>query len=152
MPDNVAVVLEGMPELLRKLERLDTKVTGEIEAAMILAAGVIKDAANPNAPSPHVEFDIVESVGSHVVIDIGPDKKHWYHRFAETGTRSHDVTPKAMAALLFADRETFAAWAKHPGTATAAFLRPAFDSHKNRAVFKAADKLREVISGVAHGR
>jgi hypothetical protein len=121
--------------LLRKLERLDKKVKGETEAAMIIAAKVIKDEANPNAPSPHVEYDIEESVGSHVVIAIGPDKEHWYHRFAETGTRAHPgVTPKKAQALLFADRETFSAWANHPGT-----------------VGKAADRLREVINGVARG-
>jgi hypothetical protein len=106
-----------------------------IRAATLAAAKVIEDEANTKAPGPHVttKLKYVSNRGSRAL--IGPDKKHWFYQFFETGTQPHEVSPRRKRALKFqgVSGAAFARSVSVSGMAARPFLRPAADSKIDEA-------------------
>jgi HK97 gp10 family phage protein len=76
-------------------------------------------------------------------VSVGPDKKQFYAKFREMGTRPHMIRPVNKKALLIGDR--FATWARHPGQEADPFLRPAFDSQESAAQAEIRDGLKKAL-------
>ena len=131
--DVVRVQVEGVKELLKELERLDTDVTKVKKKALESGAEVIRDAANSRAPGPNVAHGYTRKKGMGGIeqarqgaIFIGPDDEHWYYRFFEFGAGAHDVG--AASQILTPYGEEFVTGAvPHPGMPAKPFLRPALD-------------------------
>lgn len=90
------------------LAKLDEKVRGKlIEKALLAGGDVIRGLAVSRAPGPGVVVETmkgsklgkglasgamkkgIKSTGIYVA--IGPDREHWYYRFAELGVKAHGV-------------------------------------------------------------
>lgn len=114
-----------------------------LEAAVEAAAEVVRDAAVPNAPGPGIGKEKSEDTETVVSFHVGPDKAHWYYRFAETGAQAHQITPRVARALWIEGR--FVAGARHPGMPAKPFLRPASDENKPAASAAAGKVIREAL-------
>lgn len=139
------VVIEGGDELIRELKRIGADVDAVLFVAIEAAGKVVQEAANPNAPSPHVELSRPKKVRGGVEISVGPDKEHWYHRFFETGAAAHPIKARDKKALLFTDRETYRRVVQHPGMPAQPFLRPALDENENAVRDGFGDKVKAAI-------
>lgn len=141
---SVSVTVEGGEGLLRKLRQIGADVESELEAAALVGAAVIQNAANPLAPGPHVETEVAEKSPERVVVEIGPDEAHWYYRFFETGAGPHGITGEP---LVFEGRTgtVVVPGVSHPGMAARPFLRPAFDGSSDRAADKVGEALKRVV-------
>lgn len=107
---------EFTPESLRSFERAMLELMSVadpefMDEALLEGAEVVKAAQQRRAPGPFIEIELVKSVdnlkkgsatglmkkdlsGKARYVAIGPDKKHWYYRFAESGVKSHGVKRK----------------------------------------------------------
>jgi HK97 gp10 family phage protein len=161
--------VEGVDELLKKLERLGDDAQAA-QAAMLAAGGeVLRRAAASRAPGPHIEMTAAkpDKLGRASVL-IGPDKPHWYYKFLEFGAGGHELTARAFKAtrskkakqrnaskqvLVFPGPGglVFARSAKHPGFAARPFLRPAVDEKWPEVQQAMGDVLLERIEKIAGG-
>lgn len=82
-----------------------------VDEALLAGAEIVQSAQVRRAPGPYIEIEFVKSVktlqkgsatglmkkdlsGKARYVAIGPDKKHWYYRFHEFGTKAHGVTKR----------------------------------------------------------
>ena len=124
------MTIKGDKELLDKIAKMGTQISGVIEDAALTGAEEFKERANNLAPGPHIETDTVKKTKTIAEVDIGPDKEHWYYRFFETGVGPHEVTPKNTGGLKFPGLagEMIVRMIAHPkGFPAQPFLRLAFD-------------------------
>lgn len=138
------MVVGGGERLLKRMEEMGVEVDNALEAAALLGAGVIEQAAEPMAPGPYVEKDVTEKSKERVAVDIGPDGEHWYYRFFETGAGRHRITGEP---LVFEGRSGTVVTVEvdHPGMEARPFLRPAFDGEQGRAVDAVGDRLKKAV-------
>lgn len=149
----------GDLELKRKIEALGARARGSLLDAARAGGEVIRSAANPDAPGPHVEMGNEKVEGGRAEVSVGPDKEHWHYQFSETGAEGHEIasgrtarhnlrvaTPGAKpskSALQQVSNKTRLAFqgrdglmirrrVKHPGIPARPFLRPAIDAKQNR--------------------
>jgi HK97 gp10 family phage protein len=104
----LSISAESFKRFEKELRRLEIIARAEVVRRALQAGGdVIHDAAEARAPGPHIVTKIVTGAelmqgwkssaaaqglkpGSLYII-IGPDKDHWYYRFAEYGIKAHGV-------------------------------------------------------------
>jgi HK97 gp10 family phage protein len=141
--------MQGLDELRAQLLARAESIRSVAVRAAQAGAGVIRAAADAGAPSPgSVDTrTVVLSRKGQVRVDIGSDKKHWYHRFFELGADPHEIKPKLAKRLRFevGDTVVFARAVQHPGMAARPFLRPAMDERQGQAVAAVGDVLRGAV-------
>lgn len=127
MGDMFGVKVEGTEELLRKLEELGVDLRELLVQATVAGGEVISEGAADAAPGDGITAEVVSKKAQSVEVGIGPDKEHWYYRFAEYGAQPHEISPETAKALVFEGPggTVFAGGASHPGMAARPFLRPA---------------------------
>ena len=141
---SLQVVVLNESEVIAALDRAGIKPRMVLDKAVRAAAELVRAAAVPNAPGPSISTEKSDESGAtSVTYDVGPDREHWYYRFAETGTQAHQVTPGEARALRIDDR--FVARVRHPGTAARPFLRPAIDENEQRAADAAGAVIRDAL-------
>ena len=141
----ITAKIEGMDELIGKLQRLGISVSDSLSIAVEAGAQIIADVANDKAPAPHIITDELEKSNTKVTVGIGPDDPHWYYRYLETGASAHEI--KGNPLLAFEGREGIVIThsVQHPGMAARPFLRPAFDEKHKAATDKVGDEIAKVI-------
>ena len=141
-----AATIKGGEKLLAKLQRMGVDVDKALEAAAVAGATVIAKGANPRAPAPLIDVEVVERSRGHVEVDIGPPDEKWYWRYKETGAAPHEITGTPLA---FEGDEglIITGGVAHKGMAADPFLRPAFDSERDRATDAVGDDLRKAVKG-----
>ena len=128
MPETF-VEVTGLKELDRKLKQLEPKLAKKaLRKAVSAAAEPIRKEARRLAPrrTGFLARNIIKSVkrrGSIVLAKIGTSKDAFYGLFVEFGTET--------------------------GTTAKPFLRPAFDTQKNRALAVMREKLGAVLNKLA---
>lgn len=134
-------VAPQVEELRRKLGKLAASVQREALGRALMAGGeVIEAAANAKAPGPNIHAEIdKELTPTLAAVSVGPDKRHWYYQFAETGAQPHEIGPKRrsqLKAIRFsgAQGDVFARVVSHPGAPARPFLRPAIVENEQRAL------------------
>ena len=145
MSSEIKVKLEGEKELLAALAALQMDVQDVLEAAVQAGAEVVKRAANQDAPGPNIEAETVERKSSHVTVAVGPDKEHWYYRFAESGTEAHEVTGKPLAFIGDDGNWVFPTRIDHPGTEAEEFLESALERNSGAAEEAMGDEFRKAV-------
>jgi HK97 gp10 family phage protein len=125
--------------VVAKLKAAGISPQAVLEAAMTAGAEVIKEAALRNAPGPNIDFELDKKSAVYVEASIGPLKKNWHYRFAETGTRAHAIRPKRAKALKLygVGDDIYGAGHTVGGVRRRPFLRPAIDENQPR--------IREVV-------
>ena len=143
--------LDGEEELLKSLQALGEEANRVLSDAALAGGKVIRDAANPRAPGPHIEMKIERSSTGFAEAIVGPDAEHWHYQFSEFGTAAHAVRPDQKEALRFFSEsgEVFAMEVQHPGMAAQPFMRPAYDENKDKAAEATAAKFRESMDKAA---
>jgi len=144
MAKGANVTIKGGERLLARLERLGVDVNQALEAAAVAGAMVIANGANPRAPAPLIDVEVVERGKGRVTVDVGPPDEKWYWRFKETGAAAHEITGSP---LVFEGDEglIITAQVQHKGMAADPFLRPAFDEEKDWATGAVAKRLRQAV-------
>lgn len=98
---------QSLAEFKRKLKRLEEVTRKDVVTRALDAGGVvIESAAKQKAPGPYIDHEVMtgaqlskkwRSAGAQGIkadalyVAIGPDKEHWYYRFAEFGVQAHGV-------------------------------------------------------------
>lgn len=141
------VEIEGLDELVRNLEDMGADVRAVLTDAVLAAGQIVADAANPNAPGPNISatVDEEESSDKKVVVNVGPDKEHWYYRFAETGTTAHEINSTGALAFEGQTGPVITKSVSHPGMPARPFLRPALTASKDQAIEEVSRKVREAV-------
>lgn len=119
----MAVVLEGMSQLLAQIEAMEQSIEGVVtEKALKRGAAVVKRGIEDTAPvkSGRLKANIVVSdieINNGAEIHIGPDQqgKAFYGHFHEFGTSKMGATP---------------------------FVRPGYENNKTEAVNEMADSIK----------
>lgn len=144
---NVVVRIEGGEVLLRRLHELGVNVQDVLEAATVAGAELVREAAEGRAPGPHVERETVRRSQERCEVDVGPDKEHWYYRFAETGARAHGISGDPLvfegSSGLVVTRHV-----DHPGTPQRPFLRPAMDGNEGEVEKRMGDHFLGAVEKV----
>ncbi len=98
--------LIGDVELRDKLRRMGAAVQKANSTAARAGAEPVKDQANAGAPGPNILAmqSKINSTEERAVVDIGPDKEHWYYQFFESGAMKHTIKAKKAKALAFVGR------------------------------------------------
>ena len=194
---NVRIDPQSLAEFNTDLRRLGQATRVDVTKEALEAGGmVIHDAAEQKAPGPHIEIKVMRgselakrwrSSGAQGIkadgwyVAIGPDKAHWYYRFAEYGTKTHGVRRrstrrmqglrkqgmKASAArkqqigkrtvgstkpaMVFTINGKLIFARKVRGVAAKPFLRPAADTQGNAAVQAMGKVLKREIERAARG-
>lgn len=107
----ITAKVHGMPELRAKLMAMQAQATAAMKEATLAGAEVVREEASVLAPrraqatkaghmADHITAQLMRSTSPlHVRVRIGPDKAHWYGRFAETGTVKMAARPFLRPAL-----------------------------------------------------
>ena len=140
---SVSVTLDGGDELIARLRAMGANVRRELRAAGIEAAQEVEDRANALAPGPHIIHEVLSARQNEVTVAVGPDKEHWYYRFAETGAKPHSIG----GGLAFEGDQGLVVTesVQHPGRADKPFLRPALDEGAADATEAMGARLRAVV-------
>ncbi len=137
----LSIKVEGITGIEHRLLDLTANLGGAVLEEAAMAAGVvIRDGAKRRAKrrtgagAESIIAEVTEREPGRVVVGVGPDKKHFYMRFQETGVGPH---------LIKRGGKTI----KHPGHGARPFLRPALDELKADAK-AAAEKVLQQHLGV----
>lgn len=113
--------LEGMQELLKKLETLGNEAEQVKQEALVAGAKVVQQAASQKAPRDTgklAENIVISDIKEDGTVDIGPDRDRFYGLFLEFGTSKMSARP---------------------------FLQPAFEENKEQVQQKMADVIRREL-------
>ena len=148
------IKLEGIDELRKKLDQLQSRVDDAMLDAARAGAKVIVDEANSNAPGPHVVVGNEQTQENEASVEIGPDEEHWYYRFFETGATAHEIKAAKGSALAFEGSagDVITRSVDHPGMAANPFLRPAMEDKEEAAKNAAGKEFRREIERIAGGK
>ena len=143
----VSFKVEGGKELARKLRALGADAKAILVEAGMAGADVVKDAANADAPGPHIVAKVTQRSATSVEVSIGPDRAHWYYQFVEWGASAHEITKRKAPAMVFEGDQglVIIGGVSHPGVIAKPFLRPAIDTNQGQAVGAVMDNLRDAI-------
>lgn len=127
----IQVRIQGDKQLAAQLERLGIRVQDVLETACQAGAKVIEAKAETQAPGPYIDQETAKKTSKRVVVQVGPDKKHWYYQFAETGAAPHVIQGRRKKAVAFTGSggPVVRRSVQHPGRSKRPFLRPAVDSN-----------------------
>ncbi len=149
------VQVKGLADLQRALDQLPAKIEANVmRSALRQGANVIKDEAKAKVPVHlgALRDSIRVSTGMKrgtvkATIKAG-DKKAWYWRFVEFGTKAHWIKPKNKKSLFLAGlaRETV----HHPGARAKPFMRPALDARAHAAIEAVGEAIRRRLA-TKHG-
>lgn len=117
----MGIKLEGMPELLRQLERLGAEAEQVKKDTLLAGAEVVQQAASEKAPRDTgklAENIVISDIKEDGTVDIGPDRDRFYGLFLEFGTTKMSARP---------------------------FLQPAFEENKDQVQEKMADVIRREL-------
>ena len=144
MPDAISVKIEGGEALARALKRLGPAAAEIMGAAVVAGGRIIAAAANPLAPEPQIEVNLVEQTKTRAAAEVGPPQDKWYWRFIETGAEGHEIRGTPLA---FEGQEGLIIIGRvdHPGMAAHPFLRPAFDNQRENATDKIGDSFKSAV-------
>lgn len=185
---------KSLEQFHKKLRRLEQVTRVEVVTKALEAGGLlIHNAAEQKAPGPHIEYQVMRgsqlmrrwrSAGAQGIkpealyVAIGPDKDHWYYRFAEYGVQAHGVKKRKRTRAELTARKTQGRSAyrslrrqfagktpsmvfsidgklifakKVRGQPKKPFLRPAADSQGNAAIQAVGKVLKVEIEKAARG-
>lgn len=144
------LTIVGEKELREKLRRLGQAVVSINREAAEAAAEIVRAEAAQRAPGPYIDVELVKADENRAEVDIGPDEKHWYYRFLETGATAHEI---AGSPLVFQGSQGLVVTKKvqHTGFPAAPFLRPALRNRADDARETAGKTFRAAIERVANG-
>ena len=147
MGDVRRVTVKGGPELARKLRQIGVDVDGILGMALKAGATVVQRAAQPKAPGPFIVIGEPQKRGKVMEIEVGPDEKHWYYRFAETGAKPHSITASQARALQFymGGSPVCRRTVSHPGFPARPFLRPSLDENTNQASTAVGQRIKRAL-------
>lgn len=140
----VRVTIEGDKEIAAALKAKEGAAQNILrqaveEGALLLASEI--DARSPSLDKS-IFYDVVDSKGDSVLVEIGPDKEHFYLQFFEYGTDPRTIRPDIRQALELSDG-SFAARVNHPGTPARPFMRPGFDAGQADAIAEIEAELKK---------
>jgi HK97 gp10 family phage protein len=125
----VRIELIGDKELHEKLHRLGKGVQAANSKAARAGEMPILAEATAGAHGPHIlaRQSKRESTEDLAVVDIGPDKEHWFYQFFELGAKVHTIKAKKAKALAFEGRNGLMVIqsVQHPGMKKKPFLKKA---------------------------
>lgn len=138
----ITVRIEGADELAAALFKLADEAGEILHEATLAAAFEFERQAESAAPGPYLTTVTDKVSRNKAVVNVGPDKAHWYYQFFETGAGEHEITPDHKA-LLFQGKEgaQFARSVQHPGVPMRPFLRNTMDRMRTQL----ADRIGQVI-------
>lgn len=150
----MTIQLEGFKELDRALKQLPKGVARKvINSANVSGAGIIRTQARRNLVQVIKNIDegtaetlkgIVsrktDQTAFSIQHSVGATTREFNVNFFETGTKPHKITTSNPSGLGRGDA-FFGRSVEHPGQAMRPWLRPAFDSSKNKVVKKIGDRL-----------
>jgi HK97 gp10 family phage protein len=151
MGDVLGVKMEGGEEMLQVLADLGVNVKKTLRGSMRAGGKIIQADADARAPSSRAGKKAVLKVSSpkrgQVEARIQPSKRHWYLKFAETGTTAHEIKSSGAGKITFEGDEGLVRTGvvNHPGAPARPWLRPAFDSRSGEAVEVLGESLREAV-------
>jgi HK97 gp10 family phage protein len=165
MAARMALDPKSWNQFKRKLDNMEKAVRKQVQDAALQAGGdVLKDAANANAPGPHIIAEVASGrtlkkkrksagvKGNSRVVAVGPDQKHWYYRYAESGAMPHDVSINDPGWLYFWKLGIWRPWARRAGGIKKyAFLARAFEDKGDLAVQTMGKVLAEEIEKAFSG-
>lgn len=143
----VRTELVGDKELREKLHRMGDLVRQANSKAARAAEEPIVAEANSLAPGPHILAlqSARESTEDLAVVDIAPDKEHWYYQFTETGAGEHEIKGNPLLAFEGDHGLVIIGKVTHPGMDAKPFLRPALMHNRDQAQKLAGEVfLREI--------
>lgn len=80
-----------------------------------------------------------------VEVKVGADKKHWYARFFETGTRPHEIRARRAKVLVSKAGVFYGKHVRHPGMAADPILSKAVEIRGKQAADLFAKGIRQII-------
>ena len=110
--------LEGMQELLKKLETLGNEAEQVKQEALMAGAKVVQEAASKKAPRDTgklAENIVISDVKEDGIVDVGPDRDRFYGLFVEFGRKAGAKKGR-----------------KYPKADPHPFLQPAFEENIDR--------------------
>jgi len=133
MRKRFVIKLDGMEGTMHELLKRGDAVNAILEVAVHAGAAVIQEIADANAPrGGSVVKQTTKRKPASVIVDIGPDREHWFYKFFETGATEHEITGNPLVfrgdAGIVVVRSV-----DHPGMVASPFLRPALDGQKDNA-------------------
>lgn len=142
----LAVDEASLTDLKRALKRVTTAAREEIMVRAVLdGAEPIRDAANADAPGPHIEKELVKVTDKNAIAAVGPDKKHWHYRFSEFGVSAHEIKGNPLLAFPGRDGLVITGSVNHPGMAAQPFLEPATERKGAEAVAEIGSVVKREI-------
>ena len=145
MANRITVKLEGEQELIDKLKRMGAGAERVLRGAVEAGAEIVRDDSSRQAPGPHVERETRRASPGRVEVAVGPDKPHWYYKFAETGAIPHTITGSPRLAFPAGGRMIVVSAVHHPGMGARPFLRPALDKNRQEVVDTVGRLVRALV-------
>lgn len=153
----VTIRTKGMEEIREALNMLPREVAGEpLREVALTGAEVIRAEAESNAGkhrrtgnlAKNIAKEIAqESIGSRVVVRIGPTRDAWYGRLLEFGHRIVRVTGRyRKGGRVYRVSKELGQVPPHP------WLRPAFDAKRREAQQVMEKEFRRRLERVWHRR
>jgi hypothetical protein len=88
----VSTTLKGGAELLRKFKGLGLDATKVAERATAEAMEVARAKIEADAPGPGIVMEpLPAKQAGTAMVQVGPDKDHWYYQFFETGVSAFEI-------------------------------------------------------------
>ena len=155
---SVEVKINGLKELSKALNELPGRVARNIIGTALRAGGnVIKNQAKANLPENYTTLrkSLVVVVGKQrdpytrsaiIGPTVGKRAKYdgWYAHIVEGGALPHEI-PARFKKVEARDGQIFGSLVHHPGVHAKPFMRPAFESTKQKVVDAMAEKIRARI-------
>jgi HK97 gp10 family phage protein len=151
MPRGARVELVGEKELRDKLHKLGDLVRQANSKAARSGAAIIREDAAINAPGPYILAlqSKINSTEDQAIVDIGPDKDHYYYQFFETGATAHEIKGNKYLAFMGAKGLIITRSVQHPGMEAHPFLRPAMTKNRDAVQKRAGAVFMVEINKVA---
>lgn len=140
----VRVEIENLEELKRALANVENGMKDVLAKAVLAGAEYVEREANADGPGPNNKHELRKNLKTKAEAAIGPDKKHWYYKYVETGAQAHTVTPKDAQALQIYGVGFYAS-ARPGGFAARPFLRPIIDTKGSQIQEEMAKEFRKVL-------
>lgn len=134
------IELDGLEEVLQELQKRGASIIDGLEDIALAGAAIMENAVESNAPgsiSGAIETETTKKTKSEVKVDIGPNRKKWYARFVEFGTKAHMIPYGVI-------NGKFVKNIRHPGAKARPYMRPAFDTGKDDTITAMGEKTKEL--------
>lgn len=143
MPKAIQISVANADEIARQLQARGAAAGAIVAQVVVAVAEALEPYAESLAPGPHLEVTLESQSRQNATAALGPDRKHWYYKFFEFGTRPHG--PRKAKIMLNPEHTLFAHWVR--GVAARPFLRPTADTQGETARQTAADAFNRVLGG-----